>query len=234
MEAILRVALLSIAVFVVLMIGLNAWFKMRRSAKLRKTADITDETDFSADAVLGLDKLDEEKIEPQVFKANINEAVALEEVTMVSPNHVAAMPLKASDLIIMHVIAKPGDQFGSYELLQTLQSCGLQFGEMNIFHYRIPAALNSVNIFSVASAMEPGDFDLDKIGDYYTKGLTLFCDLNNVPDPARALEIMHQTAHQIAEDLDCVLLCESKKPLNAFELQQYWHRVHKYKKLEHA
>ena len=66
-----------------------------------------------------------------------------------------------NDLLMISIMAKPDSRFGSYDLLQAISATGMQFGPMNIFHYYLPAGGNQVSLFSLASATEPGEFDLE-------------------------------------------------------------------------
>ncbi len=108
---------------------------------------------------------------------------------------------KDPDIIALRVLAKNDMRFASYELLQCILSTGLKFGDMNIFHYYVKN--NQKNpLFSLASATEPGEFDLDRMGTFSCKGLTLFFDLSTSFDPKLAFKLMMETAQQLAEDLD--------------------------------
>jgi cell division protein ZipA len=130
-------------------------------------------------------------------------------------------PKKVRDLLVISIIAKPYSQFASYDLLQAIYATGMQFGDMNIFHYYQLIDNKKIPIFSLASATEPGDFNLDKMGDYSCHGLTLFTDLRQVPSAQLAFEKMYHTALQLAEDLDGELRAGHLNPWNADVLKQY-------------
>lgn len=129
------------------------------------------------------------------------------------------------NLIVMSVLAKPSHAFASYDLLQALSAAGMQFGEMKIFHYYLPTLNGKVALFSLASATEPGYFDMDKIGEFSCKGLTLFMNLADVHDPEHAFEIMLDTAQQLADDLDGDLYSSQRQPWNESIFNQYHQQV---------
>lgn len=124
-------------------------------------------------------------------------------------------------LLVLSVMAKPGARFASYELLQAISSAGLQFGEMNIFHYIYPEASYGIKLFSLVSAEEPGEFNLDHIGEFSCPGLMLFMDSARVPDPTAAFEIMLEKAEQLAEDLDGELRADPATPWTP-EMQSHY------------
>jgi cell division protein ZipA len=108
----------------------------------------------------------------------------------------------------------------------------MEFGDMNIFHYYAPDEPGKVRLFSLASATEPGEFDLDRIGNYFCSGLTLFSQLNNVPDPRQAFNLMLRAAEQLAEDLNGELRAGPRRPWDDNVLREYQHKTlyfHKHK-----
>jgi cell division protein ZipA len=129
------------------------------------------------------------------------------------------------DLLVLSVVARPGNQFGSYDLLQAITAAGLQFGDMNIFHYHLRLTPGEAPLFSLASATEPGDFNIDRMGDFSCAGLTLFSNMGDVPDPELAFDLMLKSAQQLADDLDGELRAGMRTPWSGTTLQQYQHRI---------
>jgi cell division protein ZipA len=117
-----------------------------------------------------------------------------------SANTAAKKPM--DDLLQMSVVAKRGRQFASYELLQAISATGMQFGEMNIFHYYTRTQTGKKPLFSLASLTKPGYFDLDRMGNFTCAGLVLFTQLREVEDPQQAFELMLKAADQLVDDLD--------------------------------
>ncbi len=125
------------------------------------------------------------------------------------------------DFIIVSVVAKPGQQFASYDLLQAISATGMQFGAMNIFHYYCPFSMEKKPLFSLASATEPGEFDLNQMGSFSCSGLTLFMNIREVPDKRKAFTLMLEAAEQLAEDLQGELRAGTRNPWNEQIKQQY-------------
>ena len=128
-------------------------------------------------------------------------------------------------LLVLSVMAKPGARFASYDLLQAISSAGLQFGEMNIFHYVYPETNYGIKLFSLASAEEPGEFNLDNMGNFTCPGLMLFMDSARVPDPRAAFSIMLEKAERLADDLDGELFADPQTPWNDDICATYQSRV---------
>ena len=125
------------------------------------------------------------------------------------------------DFIIISVVAKPDQQFASYDLLQAISATGMQFGAKNIFHYYSPFTMEKKPLFSLASATEPGDFDLNQMGNFSCNGLTLFMNTRQVLDKKKVFTLMLETAEQLAEDLRGELRAGTRTPWNEQIKQQY-------------
>lgn len=209
MEEYLRVGLLLIAALILFFILFEAWLRRRRF----KVVDAS---------VLKLNQTGSNHhfIEPS---CTISMPTTEKPVDTVASSQ--SENVDFDDFLILSVLAKPGSHFGSYDLLQTISATGMHFGEMNIFHYYSSIEDKKSKLFSLASATKPGDFDLDRIGDFSCKGLTLFIDLSRVLEPGLALDLMLKTAEQLADDLDGELYAGPNKPWSAELLQQYKQRI---------
>lgn len=63
-------------------------------------------------------------------------------------------------------------------LLPLVNACGMRFGEMKIFH-RFEDGIDTGAVqFSMASAINPGTFDLDEMDQMTTRGLTFFMSID--------------------------------------------------------
>jgi cell division protein ZipA len=160
--------------------------------------------------------------EDQLEFKSLSSAVVEEkvEVAVPQPQPKASIDI-ADNLLIMSVAAKPDQQFAAYDLLQAISATGMQFGDMNIFHYVVSDEKGPLTLFSLASSTKPGNFNLDQMGNFSCLGLTLFMNISAVPDPEKALELMVDTAKQLAEDLDGELRAGYKVPWTDGVLQEY-------------
>lgn len=189
MEGYLRLALILMAATILFLIFFERWQKRRR-LKVYDPSKAAPRNDFFNEAN-----------EPRISALSFSPTALDRPVSTVQTK---STPEKIHDdhLIVMSVIAKPDNYFASYDLFQAISSTGMQFGEMNIFHFYSTTAQGRVTLFSLASATEPGEFDIDNMGDYSCAGLTLFMNVETVAEPERAFELMLKTAQQLADDLD--------------------------------
>lgn len=129
------------------------------------------------------------------------------------------------DLIVMHIKALPGKTFVGYGLQQALASAGLQYGEMSIFHFYEEVAGKQTILFSLASGVEPGIFDLQRMGGFSTPSLSLFMTVANCVNPLATLNLLIDTAQQLADDLGGKLYDQQHKLFSDTTIDQYRSRV---------
>ncbi|MDX1492356.1 MAG: cell division protein ZipA [Pseudohongiellaceae bacterium] len=130
-----------------------------------------------------------------------------------------------SEVLVINVMAKPGQEIAGIDMLQVLMANGLVFGDMNIFHRHLDHNRESPVLFSVANMLNPGTFDLNEIADFSTKGLCFFLTLPNVATSMQAFEKMLDAAQQIRGALDCDLKDDSRSDMTAQTIEHYRQRV---------
>lgn len=128
--------------------------------------------------------------------------------------------------VMMFLLAKEDRQLAGYELLQTLLSVGLRFGEGHLFHRHQFSNGQGPVLCSVAAATSTGMFDLQNIGAFSVRGLCIFMEASGSPaiDEER-FSIMLDTARQLSEDLDTFLLDDSRQPLTQASLRRYYQKL---------
>lgn len=107
----------------------------------------------------------------------------------------------SNEMVVIRVISQKDRPYAGYELLQALLSNGLRFGDMNIFHRHETLSGRGDILFSLSSAVEPGTFELSKMGSYSTPGLTIFMQFAGQKDVRKSFETLLETAQQLVEDL---------------------------------
>ncbi|MCL1059856.1 cell division protein ZipA [Shewanella gelidimarina] len=110
------------------------------------------------------------------------------------------------DVLVLHVVAKEGEELNGAELLPCLLTLNFKFGEMNIFHRHEDNAGTGKVLFSMANMVKPGVFDPDSMEQFSTQGVVLFMTLPCHGDALRNFSIMLNSAHQIADDLNGIVL----------------------------
>jgi len=99
-------------------------------------------------------------------------------------------------LLALTVFTQEDNVFTGPGLSDLFDRLDLHYGEMKIFHYIDKASGESV--FSLASIIEPGYFDLETLHELRTPGLALFMRLPGPLDGKAAFDAMYATAREIA------------------------------------
>lgn len=131
----------------------------------------------------------------------------------------ADAPVKASTQrkIIAMRLAVADNGLQGAQLLSLLQSNGLQHGKFGIFHRQHAGG----SVFSVASMVEPGSFNLNAMGQTQYPGVTLFMLLPGPVDGLEALNEMLGFAQQLQTATRGVLQDELGKPLTQQTLLRF-------------
>lgn len=126
---------------------------------------------------------------------------------------------KIERIVSVFVCARPGETIGGAELVVAAEKAGLRFGAMSIFHRLVDGRTDVPPIFSVANMIKPGDFDLSRVAELRTPGVTFFLTL---PGPVSALDAwdtMYPAAQRLAELLDAQVLDENKNAIGRQTIQ---------------
>lgn len=113
-------------------------------------------------------------------------------------------------VLVLTILAKDEDQFNGGDIKKALEAEDVKHGDMEIFHFHIENKKDAV--FSVASMVEPGIFNLASINEYETPGLSLFCQLPGSVESSEAFDLLLKKARSIADNLGG-LLCDDNRNL---------------------
>lgn len=116
-------------------------------------------------------------------------------------------------IVTLRIIARNGGAFRGDELILSMRGIGLRHGKFGIFH-RYDGNDEERTVFSAASLVEPGSFDLANIKDQEIPGISLFLVLPGPIDGIEAFDMMMAAARALAQTLDAELLDESGSTLS--------------------
>ncbi len=88
-------------------------------------------------------------------------------------------------IVTLFVKAAADDEFAGGDIVVAAEKTGLVFGDMGIFHRLVPGNPEQGPLFSMASMVKPGSFDMTALDSLRTPGLSLFMTL---PGPLPALD----------------------------------------------
>jgi cell division protein ZipA len=116
-------------------------------------------------------------------------------------------------VVSLIVAARADTRLRGSDLIVAAEKAGLVYGDMQIFHRLVDGKPELGPVFSVASVVKPGSFDLSRSSELETPGITFFMTL---PGPLSALDAwdtMLPAAQRMAELLDAVLLDDARNAL---------------------
>ncbi|KQH74842.1 cell division protein ZipA [Xylella fastidiosa] len=116
-------------------------------------------------------------------------------------------------IILLFVAAKAEHTLRGEDIVVAAEKTGMIFGYMNVFHRLVEGYPERGPIFSMASILKPGSFDMANIREMQIPAISFFLTL---PAPMTALdawEKMLPTVQRMAELLDGVVLDESRNAL---------------------
>ncbi len=127
-------------------------------------------------------------------------------------------------VLIVTVVAK--DQYlNGAALKRVVLACGMEFGDMQVFH-RFEDGLDTGAVqFSMANAINPGTFDFDTMDHAATPGVSFFMSMDEPLDPKNALECMMATAETVATHLNGDLLDDDRSVIRPQTKEHYRERV---------
>lgn len=133
-------------------------------------------------------------------------------------------------IVSLRIAPKGADQLSGEDVILSLRGLGLQHGKFGIFH-RLEGGPDNI-VFSVASLVEPGSFDLKNIRQQKVPGLSIFLVRPGPGTGPEAFDQMIDAARTLARSLGGDLLDGEGSTLSIQreryireELIEYEHRV---------
>jgi cell division protein ZipA len=120
---------------------------------------------------------------------------------------------KQQKIVTLRLIAREGAAFKGDELVLSMRGIGLRHGKFGIFH-RYDGNDEERTVFSAASLVEPGSFDLANIKEQELPGISLFLVLPGPIDSVEAFDMMMEAARTLAQSMNGELLDESGSTLS--------------------
>ena len=116
-------------------------------------------------------------------------------------------------IVTVRIVAREKKSFAGDELVLSMRGIGLRHGKFGIFH-RYDGNDESRTVFSAASLVEPGSFDLQNIKGQKIPGISLFLVLPGPVECVEAFDLMLAAARALTQTLGGELLDESGSTLS--------------------
>jgi cell division protein ZipA len=127
--------------------------------------------------------------------------------------------LMPDKVVTLRLMSRERPGFPGEQLVMALRDAGLRHGRFGIFHRPADGDADTA-LFSVASLVEPGSFDLARLRTDSYPGISLFLAIPGPPDVVAAFDLMVDTARTLAEGLGGELLDEQGSTLS-IQRQRY-------------
>ena len=228
METTLRV--ISLLVGISIIAGLA--YDFVRTLKKRKNATGISPQQRAAkiDPAIGLDisVFESVELEPEAESAVLDEKTESKNVDSASATKDTALtaPVVTPDKVIaLTVLARPHASFSGRPLLSLFDQLDLTYGDKSIFHAFEGRVEAEPPLFSVASLINPGTFDLKQLDVFNTPGLVFFFVASTLNQSVAAFEAMLRTARLAAQQLGGELRDEARRPLTTRGIELYRERI---------
>ncbi len=149
------------------------------------------------------------RVEPSLDGAEVESAETDESDVDVEP----PPPDGPQKIVTVRIVAREKKSFPGGDLVLSMRGIGLRHGKFGIFH-RYDGNDESRTVFSAASLVEPGSFDLQNIQGQEIPGISLFLVLPGPVDSVEGFDMMLAAARALTQSLDGELLDESGSSLS--------------------
>lgn len=133
-------------------------------------------------------------------------------------------------VLVLSVVAAPGDVLQGAELLPNLLTLGFKYGDMGIFHRHEESSGQGAVLFSLANMVKPGTFDVDNMESFSTQGVSLFMTLPNAGDANQSFNMMLNGAQKLARELKGQVLDDTRSVLTNQKIRHYQERIREFER----
>lgn len=230
----LRVVLLVLGIAMIALIYLFGTRRRARKQGSRSLSRQYDDVKIDMSALPRDEHVDEDELSPIEEKA-----IGPETSTMPSPDDLAserrlriAQRLRHRSgtveatrppqrIVSLYLTAPSGYSYQGTGLTEALETVGMHYGDMGIFHHYGVAGMSSgASLFSLANMVEPGTFEVNQMDRMTTPGLVLFMQMPTAFDAPVVFELMLHTAQRLSELLGGELRDDSRNVLEVKKLAE--------------
>lgn len=141
---------------------------------------------------------------------------------------------EAREVVVINVLAKTEQNFSGTKLKALFEACGLEHGDMDIYHRHEQADTTSPVQFSVASAVEPGTFKPDDMPNLSTPGISFFMSMPGPTNSMQAFEFMLETAQCVVRNLGGELKDERRSVMTPQTIEHCRQRIREFERKQRS
>lgn len=137
----------------------------------------------------------------------------------------------AEEVIVINVLAsEERGEFSGTVLKKLFEACGLELGDLDIYHRHETGETTSPVQFSVANAVEPGTFRPEDMEQMSTPGISFFMSLPGPSNNLQAFDFMLETAQAVVRNLGGELKDERRSVMTAQTIEHCRQRIREYER----
>lgn len=136
----------------------------------------------------------------------------------------------AQEVIVINVLARQDKAFSGPALKKLFEACGLEHGDMDIYHRHEEADTTTPVQFSVANAVEPGTFRPQDMAGMTTPGISFFMSMPGPSNPMQAFDFMLETAQCVVRNLGGELKDERRSVMTPQTIEHCRQRVREFER----
>jgi len=137
---------------------------------------------------------------------------------------------EALEVIVINVLARSGEQFEGKALQKLFEACGLEYGDLSIYHRHEQPDTTSPVQFSVANAVEPGTFRPEEMASLRTPGISFFMSLPGPSNAMQAFDFMLETAQCVVRNLGGELKDERRSVMTPQTVEHCRQRIREFER----
>ncbi len=141
---------------------------------------------------------------------------------------------EAREVVVINVLAKSEQNFSGTRLKALFEACGLEHGDMDIYHRHEQADTTSPVQFSVASAVEPGTFKPEDMPTLSTPGISFFMSMPGPTNSMQAFEFMLETAQCVVSNLGGELKDERRSVMTPQTIEHCRQRIREFERKQRS
>ncbi|PAV26297.1 cell division protein ZipA [Tamilnaduibacter salinus] len=136
----------------------------------------------------------------------------------------------AEQVTVINVLSDTDRPFEGAALKRLFEACGLEYGDLGIYHRHEESDTRSPVQFSVASAVEPGTFRPEEMPTLQTPGISFFMSLPGPADSLQAFEFMLETAQAVVRNLGGELKDERRSVMTPQTIEHCRQQIREYER----
>jgi len=137
---------------------------------------------------------------------------------------------EAEEVLVVNVHCRGEDRYQGSAIRSVLEACGMEFGDLAIYHRHEQPDTRTPVQFSVASAVTPGTLRPGEMEALRTPGLSFFMSLPGPSDSVQAFDYMLETAQTVARNLGGELRDENHSVMTTQTIEHCRQRIREFER----